>query len=166
VPLVFDDPEILVRMAAVPPSPEQMALGEKFAKEIETDYGPKGSVRFVSEKSGHGFFVEEDLTEGSFAGEYLGVVTANDKHDGINDYLYQYPVLDDIGRNYVIDAKLSRYPVRYINHSFKPNLKPYVAFFKVYHIILLAIRPIKAGAQLCYDYGESYWYIRSPPELL
>jgi SET domain-containing protein len=165
--LEFDDPEILVRMANTPPSKEAVSVGRKFATEIETGSAPKGEVRQINDRLGFGFFVAEDLAKGAFVGEYAGIVRTNNRHDGLNDYLYQYPVLDDIGRNYVIDAESKSNHARFINHSWTPNIQPLVAYLLgIYHVIFTAIRDIPYGTQLSYNYGESYWYLREPPEPL
>ncbi len=163
--LEFGAPEILERLAQTPPSPEMVRLGKKFCRKIAAGYTPPGEVRFVSKKSGFGFFAGSPIPKGAFAGEYLGVVAKNDGHSDSNGYLYSYPVLDEIGRNYVIDARDKSNICRFYNHSFRPNLKPMKAFSKgLYHIIFVAIRPIKQGEQLCYNYGQAYWYTRSCPE--
>jgi hypothetical protein len=66
----------------------------------------------------------------------------------------------------VIDATQGNF-TRFINHSNRPNLKPFYAFFDgLYHMILISIKDISKGEQFSYDYGPKYWYIRSPPEII
>jgi len=47
----------------------------------------------------------------------------------LNNYCYEYPVPDSIGRSFVIDATQGNL-TRFINHSYEPNLKPKYAFLK------------------------------------
>lgn len=149
-------------------SQEALQFGEKYKKTIESDYAPKVSIRFVNERVGLGVFAEENLKEGSYIGEYTGIVRENNRiyFAPLNNYCYEYPVPDSIGRNFVIDATKGNF-TRFINHSFKPNLKPVYAFFDgFYHMILLTLRKVEKGEQINYDYGRNYWYVRELPEEL
>jgi len=147
---------------------EAVELGRRFAHEIDAAHLAPMSIRWISEAVGHGAFADEDLAEGAWIGEYTGVVRENDRRylEPMNQYCYEYPVPDVIGRSFVIDATQGNL-TRFINHSREPNLKPKYAFKEgMYHCIFLALRPIAKGAQLTYDYGQSYWYVREPPERL
>jgi uncharacterized protein len=149
-------------------SGEALLLGEKYRKEIEADYAPHVSVRYVSEQVGYGVFAEEELEGGSFIGEYTGMVRENDRRyfAPLNNYCYEYPVPDSIGRSFVIDATQGNF-TRFINHSSRPNLRGIHAFFDgFYHAIFLSLRAIRKGEQLSYDYGANYWYIREKPQEL
>lgn len=144
-------------------SPVVLENGIKYKTLIESAYIPKVSVRFVSDEVGFGLFAEEDLQEESYVGEYVGLIRKNNDYGQFNHYLYSYPVLDSILRNYVIDASKGNL-IRFVNHSFEPNLKPSYAYFSgFYHCILIAQKPILKGAQLTYNYGKKYWYVRGTP---
>lgn len=143
-----------------------LKLGERYRKKIETGYCPNVSVRYISEQVGHGVFAEEAIKAGSYIGEYTGIVRENLRvyFAPLNNYCYEYPVPDRIGRSFVIDATEGNF-TRFINHSYKPNLNPVYAFFDgFYHLIFLSRREIQKGEQLCYNYGRHYWVIRSVPE--
>ncbi len=150
-------------------SVESQELGIRFMQEIEAAYIPDVSIRYLDESLGHGLFLEETIEAGSYVGEYTGIVRKNDLRRyfaPINNYCYEYPVADDLGKSHVIDAT-SGSLTRFINHSFDPNLRPVHVFYEgFYHLIFLAIRRIEKGTQLCYNYGQNYWYIRRPPTLL
>ena len=140
-------------------------LGNKFIEKINAAYIPHVSVRWISGKVGYGLFAEEEISEGSYVGEYTGIVRKNDRRyfEPLNNYCYEYPVDDEIGRSFVIDATQGNL-TRFINHSSKPNLKPIHVFYEgYYHLIFIALRPIQKGEELRFDYGESYWYLREPP---
>ncbi len=145
-----------------------LKLGEKYRKEIESGDSIESSVRSISETVGHGVFAEEFIQPGRYIGEYTGVVRENLRayFAPLNNYCYEYPVPDRIGRNFVIDATKGNF-TRFINHSYSPNIKPTYAFFDgFYHLIFLSLKKIKKGEQLFYDYGRNYWVIRPGPENL
>jgi len=147
---------------------EALSLGERFHSQIKAAYIPSVSVRWINEQVGHGLFAEIDIEEGAYVGEYTGHVRENNQRyfKPLNNYCYEYPVPDDIGRSHVIDATSGNL-TRFINHSYTPNLRPVHAFYEgFYHLIFLALCPIQAGQQLSYDYGRNYWYIREQPQPL
>ena len=149
-------------------SPKALKLGEKYRKEIEVNEWPLVSIRYINDNVGHGVFAEELLKADCYIGEYTGIVRENTRiyFVPLNNYCFQYPVLDRTGRNFVIDGTKGNF-TRFINHSPKPNLQPAYAFVDgFYHLIIFPNRDIQKGEQLSYDYGESYWYIRSRPEEL
>lgn len=136
---------------------QALELGIRFAQEIKTAYLPKVSIRWINKQLGHGLFLEENLEEG-----------VNERRFGqpLNNYLYEYPINDEIGRSYVIDATQGN-ATRFINHSFTPNLQPIHVFCEdFYHLIFITLCAIKRGEQLSYNYGSSYWAIRESPSHL
>ena len=140
-------------------------LGKKYINLIENAYISKVSIRRLSENLGYGLFLEENLDAGSYVGEYTGIVRKNDRRyfEPLNNYCYEYPVLDSIGRSYVIDATQGNL-TRFINHSYQPNLQPIYVFHEgFYHVIFITLHPIKKGSQLCFNYGKNYWYLRGNP---
>lgn len=142
---------------------EHLEYGKQFKHQIEQGVLAKASVRFCGDKIGWGLFAEEALKKGAFVGEYTGRVRKNDDHLSVNNYLYEYPIPDYIGRSHVIDATEGNL-IRFVNHKTDANLKPVYAFVEgIYHLILLAKRDVAVGEELTYDYGKSYWYVRSPP---
>ncbi len=144
---------------------EAESLGKRFIGEIESAYIPVVSVRWVNDQVEFGLFAEEGLEKGSCVGEYTGIIRKNDRRylEPLNNYCYTYPVLDEIGREYVIDATKGNL-TRFINHSYTPNLQPIHVFYEgFFHLIFLAMRQIKKGEQLSYNYGKSYWYLRDKP---
>ncbi len=149
-------------------SKEALELGALYSKQIAAGYIPAVSVVWVNEQVGYGLLAEEDIAAGSYCGSYTGIVRKNERRyfQPPNDYCYEYPVPDEIGRSYVIDAT-SGHLTRFINHSATPNLKPVHVFHDgYYHLIFLALCDIKKGTQLSYHYGNNYWVIRDPPSPL
>ncbi len=147
---------------------EAQELGNRFKDKIKSAYIPAVSVRWIDDDVESGLFAEEDIPEGAYVGEYTGVVRRNDRRyfEPLNNYCYEYPVPDEIGRSFVVDATHGNL-TRFINHSNNPNLKPIHVFSEgYYHLIFLALKPIAKGTQLFYDYGVNYWYCREPPKEL
>ncbi|MBS0615356.1 MAG: SET domain-containing protein-lysine N-methyltransferase [Verrucomicrobia bacterium] len=145
-----------------------LELGALHIDKILGGYIPDVSVRWINDQVGYGLFAEEDIPEGAYVGEYTGIVHRNDRRyfEPLNNYYFEYPVPDEIGRSFVINA-LQGNLTRFINHSSAPNLRPVHVFYGgYYHLIFLAKKEIKKGEQLCFDYGPSYWYIRDLPQSL
>lgn len=146
-------------------SAQALELGKQYHPLILDSYLSPASVRWVDEAVGYGLFAEETIEKGAYVGEYTGTVRKNNRRyfEPLNNYCYEYPVQDEIGRNYVIDASQGCL-TRFINHSFHPNLQPCYAYWQgYYHLIFLSLCQIEIGEQLSYDYGENYWYLRQKP---
>jgi hypothetical protein len=156
------------RLAQGQVSLASLELGRRFVQKIQEGYLAKVSVRWIGTRIGYGLFAEDTIAAGSFVGEYTGIVRENNLRylEPLNNYCYEYPILDAIGRSYVIDATHGNL-TRFINHSATPNLQPAYAFRDgAFHCIFIALWKIQKGEQLSYDYGKSYWYLRQSPEQL
>jgi len=170
--IAFESPqeEKLVREKGLthPVSPQAKELGTQYISQIQASYLPPVSIRFLSPAIGYGLFAEEAIAAGAYVGEYTGIVRQNDRthFEPLNNYCYEYPIPDEIGRSYVIDATKGHL-TRFINHSFTPNLKPIHVFYDGYfHLIFLTLVPIEKGTQLTFNYGRNYWNLREPPAAL
>ncbi|HEX2583119.1 MAG TPA: SET domain-containing protein-lysine N-methyltransferase [Chlamydiales bacterium] len=161
--------EVLAKGLASQPSEEAVKLGTQFIELIKAAYIPDVSVRWVGENVGYGLFAEEVIETGNYVGEYTGQVRENDIRrylEPLNNYCYEYPVVDSVGRSFVIDANQGNL-TRFINHSFTPNLRPvHVYYAGFYHLIFLAVQKIEIGTQLLFNYGKNYWYLRGTPSIL
>jgi SET domain-containing protein len=139
---------------------KQKWLGTFFAKEIQSGAHPPVEVRWIDERIGYGVFAGSSLAKGAYVGEYTGVVRKRKKNDE-NGYCFQYNIGDDWNSPFIIDAKERGNYTRFINHDAQGNLEPVAVYLDgMMHIILIALRPIKKGEQLCYDYGDDYWTYR------
>ncbi len=149
-------------------APYALEWGATFKTEILKAFIPNVSIRWIHPSVGYGLFAEETIEKDQYVGEYTGIIRRNNRRyfEPLNGYCYEYPIQDEIGRSYVIDATAGCL-TRFINHSTSPNLKPYHVYKDgFYHLIFLALKGIEVGAQLLYDYGESYWYLRESPASL
>ena len=102
---------------------------------------------------GKGVFALHDLAEGETLIEYIGeVITWKEAlrrhpHDPTDPNHTFYFHMDE---KHVIDAKIGGNSSRWINHSCKPNCEADETDGRVF---IKALRSIKAGEELFYDYG-------------
>jgi len=127
------------------------------ARKSHSSYGlPAGGRRTRVRESGihgKGVYAIRPIKEGDKVLEYKGEIISWKKaqrihpHDPSQPNHTFYFHLDD---GHVIDAKHRGNSARWINHSCEPNLE---ANQDGYHVFLTALRDIKAGEELSYDYG-------------
>jgi len=99
--------------------------------------------------AGLGLFAGEPVRRGEFIIEYVGeVISRKEANKRGGKYLFE------TSDNRVIDGKGRNNKARYINHSCKPNCEIEI---KRGRILVFAIRNIRAGEELAYDYGEEYF---------
>jgi hypothetical protein len=146
---------------------EQMWLGKYFQKEILLPYLPDIAIRWIDPILGWGVFALRAFKKMEFIAEYVGEVRKRKKEDEKNAYCFEYIIAPGIKSPYLIDALDQGGVARYINHSFEPNLFSNLAVVEnMAHVIFYTKEPIAKGAQLCYDYGLTYWSKRTKPVLL
>lgn len=99
--------------------------------------------------AGLGLFAAEPIKKNRFVVEYKGRVLS-DEAAQYRDTKYLF----EVNRKWTIDGSSRANKARYINHSCKPNCEPeiYGKRVKIY-----AIKNIKPGDELAYDYGKEYW---------
>jgi uncharacterized protein len=102
--------------------------------------------------SGLGLFAMEEIKKGDFVIEYKGKKISTKEADTMfTKYLFE------ISKKWTIDGSDKKYgnEARYINHSCKPNCEAEIDEYD--HILLYAIKKIKKGDELNYDYGKEYF---------
>jgi len=100
--------------------------------------------------AGLGLKTKVPFKKGDFIIEYIGTKRLNkdiEYHTG--KYLFE---VDD---KYTIDGSPRWNLARYINHSCKPNAE--VEISKDGKILIEAIKNIKEGEEITYDYGKEYF---------
>lgn len=120
---------------------------------------PDVTISWIDAKVGYGLLTNQPLEEWQCIGEYAGQLRfRNHFFPNINDYCFMYPHEWINFKPLTIDCGYYGNHTRFINHSDSPNLEALSIFYEgIYHIIFRAIRKIKAGEELTYDYGEIYW---------
>lgn len=114
---------------------------------------PKGKVDSKievrqSEIHGKGVFARKRIRKGSaiieYKGERIGLEEANRRYEELES-TYLFMIDEDL----YIDGLSRGNAARFINHSCKPNCEAYLEDGKV---VIHAIKDIKSGAELSYDY--------------
>jgi SET domain-containing protein len=144
-------------------------LHKEYHRKIEEAIMAPVSIRRVSDDVGHGLFAEALMKPGAYLSEYAGVVqpgedivldpeTCDGSKGFDTDYTWDYPDAWYEDVLYEVNAGTMGNELRYINHSFEPNLAvEHTLVANRWVIFFVALQYIKAGSQLTVDYGEEYW---------
>ncbi len=110
---------------------------------------PHPGLRVGRSASGFGIFATEDIPSGRFLMEYWGELVPTPKADTVGGrYLF------DLENGKTILGGTRKNTARYINHACAPNAEVRIAKDRVF---IHAIKPIKAGEEIAYDYGTEYF---------
>lgn len=105
-------------------------------------------VRRVPGK-GMGMYAVAPVKKGDFIMEYTGTKLPTASADGLGTkYLFE------IDKEWTIDGSPRSNTARYINHACKPNCEVDIRDGR---LMLYAIKNIKPGDELSFDYGEEYF---------
>lgn len=110
-------------------------------------------LRVGRSATGKGLFATSTIPKGSCIIEYIGKPMTEEQQylkNGKKGGLYLF----EVGRNKMIDGNIPANTARYINHSCKPNCE---ADGPTGRVFILALRRIRAGEELTYDYDEEYF---------
>ncbi|HBP01381.1 MAG: SET domain-containing protein [Candidatus Moranbacteria bacterium GW2011_GWE1_49_15] len=110
-----------------------------------------GKRKFKVKRSlaGLGLFAAENVSEGDFVIEYTGEkITHAQANERRGKYLFT------LNSRYVIDGRGRKNLARYINHSCEPNCE---VIIEGSEINVYAVRSVKPGEELTYDYGQEYF---------
>jgi hypothetical protein len=103
-------------------------------------------------RTGLGLFATAAIQKGAFIVEYRGRRIANAlakrREARGNRYIYE------LNSRWTVDGSTRRNVARYANHSCRPNAESDVIRGKV---ILRAVKRIRPGEEITYDYGEEYF---------
>jgi SET domain-containing protein len=106
-------------------------------------------------KIGKGLFTKVNLKKGDHIGFYTGKILTDDRAN--SDKYVESKYLLWICKDWWIygEGKESNY-TRYINHSAKPNAE-LITSVRWKTARFVALKSIKAGEELFFDYGKDYW---------
>src|SRR3989344_8129536 len=108
---------------------------------------PEG-IRVGRSSAGLGLFATRSYKKGERIIEYVGrALPTAEQYSSRSKYLFE------VNNRKTIDGEMRSNIARYINHSCKPNCEPEIVRG---HIFIDAIKRIKAGEGIVYDYGEEY----------
>ncbi|HEY7299743.1 MAG TPA: SET domain-containing protein [Xanthobacteraceae bacterium] len=119
------------------------------------------SFRVGRSRTGLGLFATEAIKKGAFIAEYKGRRVTNAEADELEARGSRY--MYELNSRWTVDGS-GRYNVaRYANHSCRPNAESDVIHGKRARdrkggmVILRAIKNIKPGDEITYDYGRDYF---------
>jgi uncharacterized protein len=118
-------------------------------KRVPTRLSPSRHLRIGRSKAGLGLFARVAIKKGQFIVRYSGRKLRAEAADELdNRYMFE------VNSRWTIDGSGRRNRARYINHSCRPNAEVYI----VKHAIKIrAIRNIKPGDEITYNYGRNYF---------
>jgi len=106
-------------------------------------------LKVKKSSAGLGLFATKDIPKGVCMIEYFGrELSEAEQYTSRSKYLFE------INSKITIDGGMRENTARYINHSCKPNSEVEIKNKKVF---IFSKRKIKAGEELCYDYGKEYF---------
>jgi uncharacterized protein len=112
---------------------------------------PRRSLRIGRSFTGFGLFATRPIRKRARIVEYKGRLIGAKEAERIeargNRYLYE------INKRWTIDGTPRKNIARYANHSCNPNAESYNVKLRVF---LRALRDIKPGEEIVYDYGTDY----------
>jgi SET domain-containing protein len=111
--------------------------------------------RVARSYTGLGLFATDVIEKGEFIVEYKGRWLRNGAADALADRGSKY--LYEINSRWTVDGSSRRNVARYANHSCRPNAESDVTRDR--KIIIRAIKKIRPGDEITYDYGKDYFNI-------
>ena len=111
----------------------------------------KRDFKVFKASAGFGLKTLRDWKKGDLVIEYKGRKVRNEAAD-LHPNRYQF----ELDEKWTIDGSPRSNIARYINHSCVPNCEP-VHYTDTNEIGIEAIRTIKAGEELTYDYGKDHF---------
>ncbi|XP_067087415.1 histone-lysine N-methyltransferase EHMT1a [Osmerus mordax] len=120
---------------------------------------------YKTKKMGWGVRVLQDIPQGSFICEYVGEIITDAEADGREIDSFLFTLDNKVGDAHCIDARLFGNIGRFINHLCDPNLLAVRVFtmhqdLRFPRIAFFSRKPILAGEQIGFDYGDNYWRIK------
>ena len=112
----------------------------------------KKPFRIGRSRTGLGLFATDLIEKHAFIVEYKGRRLANDLAEKMEARGSRY--LYEINSRWTIDGSGRNNLGRYANHSCRPNAESHLTKGK---IILRAIKTIRPGDEITYDYGDDYY---------
>ncbi len=107
-------------------------------------------------RTGLGMFAGEEIPKGTCVIEYTGKQLSEKEHDtSRSKYLFW------TSKTTVLDGSTRSNKARYINHSCAPN---YEVDLKNKRIFIFALRRIRKGEELTYDYDTEYFDMYIKPK--
>lgn len=139
-------------------SPEKIWMGIYFDKELRKGIHPPISIQFINSEVGYGVVADKKISPCTYVGEYTGIVKERTPRQlKEKRHCLRYSIWEG-KKNFTLDAEEKGNFTRFINHSSKPNLGLQSVYWRgIPRMIFVALKEIKEGAQLTFDYGPIFW---------
>ena len=111
---------------------------------------PKETYRVGRSATGLGLFATNVIEKGTFIIEYVGPKISNEEVQRRRNTRYLF----EVNSRWTIDGSPRLNTARYINHSCRPNAKAVVSRGR---IRIQAMKRIKPGDEITYNYGKNYF---------
>jgi len=144
-------------------------LEDKYGKKLLDNFIAKVYIKKINDQMGYGLFASKNIKADDLIDEYTGIVQEafhfdpSDKETSLKtEYAWDYP--DEIpGLSPLeINARYAGGVLRFVNHSFHPNLRiEHAVIENEWKIFFVADKNIEADAELFVDYGDAYWAVES-----
>jgi uncharacterized protein len=119
----------------------------------------KRPFRVGRSRTGLGLFATEPIEKGRLIAEYRGRMLTTEQAEKCEAKNAKY--LYEVNSRWTIDGKNRRNLARYANHSCRPNAESDT--LRGRRVIIRAIKKIKEGDEITYDYGEDYFDVYLKP---
>jgi SET domain-containing protein len=106
--------------------------------------------RVARSRTGLGVFATEPIRKNKYIVEYTGPLLTNKQCDERRNNRYWF----EVNSRWTIDGSPRSNTARYINHSCRPNADPMIRDRRIW---IKAIRNIKPGDEITYDYGKDHF---------
>lgn len=144
-------------------------LNEKYGDKLTKSLYSPTYIKKINDLIGYGLFAAKSLKADDLIGEYTGIVQEafhfdpEDKETSAKtEYAWDYP--DEIPGlpPLEINARYAGGVLRFVNHSFTPNLRiEHTVVGNEWKIFFVADENIETDAELFVDYGDAYWAVES-----
>lgn len=148
---------------------EFLYLEEKYGDKLINKFKANIYIKKVNDQIGYGLFATDSFQADDLIGEYTGIIQKAFHYDpkdketsAKTEYAWDYP--DDIPGlpPLEINARYAGGVLRFVNHSFHPNLRiEHAVIENEWKIFFVADENIEADAELFVDYGDAYWAVDS-----
>lgn len=116
-------------------------------KKVQKD--PRFVIRRAHKGAGLALFTNVPFKKGDTVIEYIGKrIPTPEANELTTRYLFE------VDENWTIDGSVQSNIARYINHGCAPNCESEIIKGRVY---IQAIKTIKEGEEITYDYGDEYF---------
>lgn len=126
------------------------------SKAVPPNLPPEVQVRpSTVPNAGNGLFAKAKLKKGAVLGEYVGEVLSAKTAEGRDSSYFIYKdEKGPKGDGYVVDGRSMSNPMRWLNHSKRPNA--YAELQSDGRILFKTKKSVKPGEELFIDYGPDY----------